>query len=600
MPRLRADFAASFCKFLVNRHGLIDSPIRIGPDMTMTSWLSHRMGLVLAVWLVIPALSTGQAESPLDRVKRAAAVSRELADMTLMLPAGENPTMKSRGLGPIFPNETGEESSVKVPFESAVRRYTAVRPWSSGYIEGPWREWPTAKAPQGPTPGDAPALRAMLEDESPDLRGLAVEALATLDQPEDAPRLAALLDDSTGSAPILARDLTGLASITVGDLPGDSTEAPKDSLDWSRRWQQRTVAAYAKDGLKLLTGREFDNKAAFHQWWKRNAEARHCLWYWQLRLQRTMDKVDYRPDFSSDVTEQVKQVAAAKIPVASQILEELKQLPPEVEAKVRLLTASNHAGGAPITGSEELFWPEAPKLRLPPERLLDLLDRKNLWDDVDWDVEHYNLFAERLGLWAHVLFKPQHAGRLRAALERERNELWWSGQAALIIGISRLHPAAKAESPDEVGTRDQILRDAAVKESDLFVRSYCAMELVRVGLPENAAFLQHIAFEPGKDRGSPDVMKGILQALARPPLDRPKRELLADIVLDDRFKDSWTRPNAQMGDDGNRTYAILAINAHAGRPLIPHEQTSALVNPATSAAELEKIRTGIRQLLEKP
>ena len=126
------------------------------------------------------------------------------------------------------------------------------------------------------------------------------------------------------------------------------------------------------------------------------------------------------------------------------------------------------------------------------------------------------------------------------------------------------------------------------------------MELVRVGLPENAAFLKHIAFEPGKDRGSPDVMEGILQALARPPLDRPKRELLADIVLDDRFKDSWTRPNAQMGDDGNRTYAILAINAHAGRPLITHEQTSALVNPATSAAELEKIQTGIRQLLEKP
>ena len=567
--------------------------------MTMTTRLSHPMRLVLSIGLAISALSTGKAESPLDRVKRAATVSRELADMTLMLPATENPTLKSRGIGPSFPNETGTESPVKVPFESQVRSYTAARPWSLGYIEGPWRERPTAKAPQGPTPGDAPALRAMLENESPDLRGLAVEALATLDQPEGAPRLAALLDDSAGSAPILARDMTGVAFITLGDLLGDSTETPKDSLDWSRRWQQRTVAAYAKDGLKLLTGREFDDKAAFHQWWKRNAEARHCLWYWQLRLQRSMDEVDYRP-YSSDVTEQVKQVAAAKIPVARQILEELKQLPPEVEAKVRLLATSNRAGGAPITGSEESFWPEPPQLRLSAERLLDLLDRKKLWDDVDWDAKQYNLLAERLGLWAHVLFKPQHASRLRAALERERDELRWSGQAALIIGISRLHPAARAGSPDEVGTRDQILRDAAVKESDLFVRSYCAMELVRVGLPENAAFLRRIAFEPSNDSGSPDVMKGIFQALARPPHHKPKRELLADIVLDERFRNNWMRTNVQMGDDMNREYAILAINAHAGRTLITQEQEAALIDPKDSAAALEKVRADIKELLEKP
>ena len=126
------------------------------------------------------------------------------------------------------------------------------------------------------------------------------------------------------------------------------------------------------------------------------------------------------------------------------------------------------------------------------------------------------------------------------------------------------------------------------------------MELVRVGLPENAAFLRRIAFEPSNDSGSPDVMKGIFQALARPPHHKPKRELLADIVLDERFRNNWMRTNVQMGDDMNREYAILAINAHAGRTLITQEQEAALIDPKDSAAALEKVRADIKELLEEP
>ena len=126
------------------------------------------------------------------------------------------------------------------------------------------------------------------------------------------------------------------------------------------------------------------------------------------------------------------------------------------------------------------------------------------------------------------------------------------------------------------------------------------MELVRAGLPENAGFLQQIAFQPTKDSGSPDVMQSILQALARPPFNKPKRDLLADIALDERFKESWTRANSRMGNDMNRVYAIWAINAHTGRTLITDEQKSALVDPARSAAALEKVRTDIKQLRRKP
>jgi hypothetical protein len=95
-------------------------------------------------------------------------------------------------------------------------------------------------------------------------------------------------------------------------------------------------------------------------------------------------------------------------------------------------------------------------------------------------------------------------------------------------------------------------------------------------------------------------MQSILKALAHPPFDKPKRELLADIVLDDRFKDSWTRINSRMGDDMNRTYAIWAINEHAGQALIPDEVKYALVDPKKSAAALEKVRSDVMQLVEKP
>lgn len=568
--------------------------------MTMMSWRYLPVGLVLSTWLALPTTSAGQSESFLDKVKASAAISRELAEVAPVLPTSEAPTPAFRGGETMFLDEANGAGQAKVPFTSQVKRYTEARPWSSASIYYPWGARYTDKSPPEPAAEDAPALGELLKNESPELRGIAAEALASLIQPEDAPLLAALLDDSSASAPILTPDGMGFWTISISNHSTEEGKAQADTLDWSWRWQPRTVAAYAKDGLFFITGRQFADKAAFQSWWKHNSEVSHCLWYWQLRMQRAMAVVDFRTELSSDMTERVRQLKTARTVVARQILDELKQLPPEVEAKVRLLAANINAGGAPITGTEEQFWPEAPDLRISPDRLLDLLDRKGLWEDVDWDANHYNLFAERLGLWADELFKPEHAGRLRAALDREKTELWWSGKAALIIGIARLHPAAKIEDMDKAGTRDQILRNAAANEADLFIRGACAEELVRRGLPDNAGFLKRIAFEPTKDSGMPDVMQSILKALAHPPFDKPKRELLADIVLDDRFKDSWTRINSRMGDDMNRTYAIWAINEHAGQALIPDEVKYALVDPKKSAAALEKVRSDVMQLVEKP
>lgn len=578
---------------------MIDPPVLISPVMSMISRMSQWIGLILALGFSNPAWGEERVESAGDWIKRAAMVSRELA-----LKGEIPPPVKE---GPAIGYIPGEESDshglnenqpMKSPLESHVSRYLETRPWLMDYGKQPLLDRFRKDTVKWPVPADADALRSLLKDADPGVRGMAAESLAILLRPEDAPALADLLDDSAESAPILSRHPS--FSGTLPFIIGTTATPPPDTFDRWHIWRRRTVADYAGKGLKLLTGREFPNKDAFQKWWQRNSDARSCLWYWQLRLQRTMDEVETRAKLITDTAEREKQLISARTHVARVILDELRQLPPEVEAKVRLLTTNSHAGGAPITGSEGQFWPEPPTLRLKADRLLELLDRRNLWTDVDWDAAHYNLLAERLGLWAEVFFKPRHAGRLRAALERERNQLWWSGQTALIIGISRLHPAAKARNPAEAGTRDRILRDAAAHEPHRFVRGYCAAELVRVGLPANAAFLHRIAFVPTKVSGFPDVMQSILEALAHPPLSESKRRLLADIVLDDRFKDSWTRPFRSIGDDMNRNYAIWAINAQAGRIVITPEQASALADPQRSAAELDKVRADIKSVFGKP
>jgi hypothetical protein len=61
--------------------------------------------------------------------------------------------------------------------------------------------------------------------------------------------------------------------------------------------------------------------------------------------------------------------------------------------------------------------------RVSPERLLELLEHKGLWKDVDWTPtgthDAYDDMARTLGNSAHLLFKGEHLGRLRAILERE-------------------------------------------------------------------------------------------------------------------------------------------------------------------------------------
>lgn len=568
---------ARMCKFFVTHRDAIDPGGAIAEIFMMKSH-DRPMGVwLVGITLALSAMVSGQMPATRERMQKAVQVSRDLADAA-------EPEEKREGEEQAQPNKA-EEKRERFPQQSHVIAYAGARSWAmryTRYFRGTAQKedgrWPVAE--------DGVELRRLLKEGDPAIRGMAAEALATLGQSENVPLPGDMLDDAAEAAPELVDRFSSQPLMVFGgNLP-----ARKEALVFSLAWQKATVAAYARKGLKRVTGRQFADKAAFLTWWSSNANARHCLWYWQQRIQREMDEAEARAGIGLDPHEQRKQCAAVKLALSRAILAELKQLPPEVEAKVRLLTTSAHAGGAPITGTEDSFWPEPPSLRVKPDRLLDLLDRKGLWDDVPWDVEHYNLLAERMGLWAQVLFRPEHVGRLRQVGKRERDNLWWSGQASLVIGISRLLPPAKKGQLDDVNTREGMLRNAVLHEPDLFARDYCAMELVKVGLPENADFLKRVAFAPGNEDGSPTMMQAILQELGRSPLSVEKRELLADIVLDERFVKSWTRQLGRMGDDMDRQHACWSINAHAGRELIGDDLKQALVDPARSAKALEKIR----------
>lgn len=550
----------------------------------------------LGIVLGISTVCAQPAPTPRQRLQQAIDVSRELAARD------EQTDDKNIVMAPQEESVRGEPVK-RFPRRSHVARYTAVRPWSGAYARAYFGQ--DADPVQWPAPEDAPALRPLLEDKDAAMRAVAAEALATLHHPEDVPKLGHLLDDTAEAAPLLGFNQSRSAMAMVA-----RPEENADALEFSRSWRKQTVAQVARRGIALMTGQSFDTQARFQAWWKLNHDAQNCLWYWQQRLERELKEVELatsparNPMRPGETWQQcharcraMKEAAWAKAHQA--IAAELRERDPEVEAKVRLLTASSRAGGAPITGSETQFWPEAPKLRLSPERLLDLLDGKDLWPDVPWTSNDArglrNLLAERVGLWAHVLLRPVDVPRLRAALRDQ--ELWWSGRAALHIGISRLLPPAPADKLDDPETRDGCLRQAIAKENDLFTRSYCARELVRIGLPANAAFLMAIAFDEKPEDRTNQMMQEILQALAAKPHTAETRRLLIAILLDKRFEPYWTRPNSTMGMDMCRQYGVHAINAHAGRELIDsYSIRDRLVDPARSAQSMAELRTLLRQL----
>lgn len=548
----------------------------------------------MAVGLVLPQVSA-QAESVRDRLQRAIDVSRELEALGVAPATGMMESMISGRNDPVR----------KVPRISHVQRYFNACPWSWESDRYFSLERALKRPAPWPTPVNSTALREQLTAADPAMRATAAEALASLMQPEDLPLLAKLLSDPARAAPGLPEP----QRFGFGFEPPEENQVQDpvaDPLSKHWCWHDVSVAVVVRGNMLLFTNQLFVDEEAFLHWWATRSDARQCLWYWESRLRRELAHAQFEasrspvsPKQAEAETDRTRRVTAARVAVEKSVLDELMKSPPEVEAKVYLLRNPGLVGNRLDTDTwldSTWNYPAPPTLRVTAERLLELLDRGNLWEDVNWDHE-YNSLAERLGMWADGLFRPEHVPRLRAALQREHDGLSKSAQAALTIGISRLLPAATPEHPDASETRDGELRQTVLHDPDPTVRTDCVMELVRVGLPVNAPLLKQLAFEiHTDDRTRSAVLSGILHALGQPPFSKAKRELLIDLVLDERFRAMWTQSISAINDETCRNRAIKAINAHAGREWISRNLGAALADPSRSAKALVQIRDRVARL----
>ncbi|MBN2686219.1 MAG: hypothetical protein JXR40_13140, partial [Pontiellaceae bacterium] len=284
-------------------------------------------------------------------------------------------------------------------------------------------------------------LREYLTAENPDIRAMTVELLALLHNPENVPSIAALLHDTAEAPPFLGYNINVEGPRSS---PRVISLTDTDPLIYSRSWRTQTVSDYARRALELMTGERFDDKAAFDQWWSVYSGGKDCLWYWQFRVNREMAAFDQfcltKIPWTGEPAEQTQgremAVQRAILDYNRQNIErELQQCSPEVEAKILLLTHNPETNFSDIKAP---LWAEAPSLRLSSDRLFELLERKNLWKDVDWSDQTYSRMAERMGLWADTLFTPNDVPRLKAVMEKERGNLSETAAQTLEEGIQRL------------------------------------------------------------------------------------------------------------------------------------------------------------------
>lgn len=553
----------------------------------MQKHIQYVIGLLLAC-----SVSASAAQPPSVREQLASVVdiSRSLAAKAVTCDAD---ILKEAVLSPVYVScerkdyREQPEGSV-FPTKEQLKEYCAARPWASAY--GPLRDC---------APGHsnlinvkyAPELRELLSDSDPAIRTLAVELLAILGQPEDAPRIAALLDQTAAGAPFLGWNMpNNMVFHQTGPYWGEA-----DSPVIQRSWRVMTAGSYARRSIYYMTGVCLDAKT-FPEWWRTHKNAKQCLWYWQQRAIHEINEIEASPypiegdQIASFETEQDSKKRA----VMQELFSDLSHESPEVEAKVKLLIANRPISPDAVS---ELTLGSPLKLRVKPERLMELLERKNLWPDVDWnDGYNYNEMTKRIALHTTQL-STKCVPRLRAVHEKNREYIHWNGNSALTIAISRLLPPAKPSDLDNLDTRDGTLRSAIRTNDDTFAKGSLAQELVAIGLSPNWSFLKEQIFaETNPMNGIPDMRTSIVRALGEPPLTLEKRTALLDLLLDTTFKPYWVQSNFTMGYSSLLEAIIKAVNAHAGYKVITDNDRQMLSNPEPTEASLADIIKKIKSL----
>lgn len=262
------------------------------------------------------------------------------------------------------------------------------------HVEMPPRTWPTL--------GDAAGLRTLLADPDGAVRSLAAEALATLHQPEDVPRLAALLGDQSPGAVTLGWSYQLNAVALFPGQPPPRRWTPEDPVP-SRTWEDRTVAASARAGLILMTGERLESRgnlsAAFQTWWKNNDLGEDAVWFWQRRLDREQDEVDTvirgMRAISGDSARRARAFDIAWDPRRKEIVRDLGERPVSIRTKIYLAVEPRFREGTWTEAIDDFFAGRDSKASAADD-ILERLDRSPDWRDVAADSRLRSRVLSRL------------------------------------------------------------------------------------------------------------------------------------------------------------------------------------------------------------
>jgi hypothetical protein len=533
---------------------------------------------------------TMQAEtvrSVRDRLSRAAAGTTELVGKAA--PASQLPPgVPQRGAWrPVVEEDQPSLQEGRFPYLADVYGYWKLRPWEPAFRSLGWTgpQVPASTTQEWPTAADGAALRELLGDTDPVIRGLAVEALATLENPDDVGRIGALLTDQVESAPALVRieSMSAMGFVLSGD---------ERAVIPTMVWAERTVSTYARAAVQLMTGHRLDGKnggnSTFVDWIQTHDHGRQSLWYWQARLERE-HRASRRqgrlfipgappPDVERLLSEASARYSAAIV----RIVAELNALPVETQAEVFLLTT--RGGGVDVTGPVNDYFPDGFKLRLGRERLIELLEGRNLWPESRDVSNASSLLLWRLGQLAPEILPKRDWPRVRSELETRGAKVWWTP-----VLESRLLPPARQGREDDLDTREGYLRNALATTTVQFASQLIAGEMVRTNLDAQWPVLTALFNDSPSGHGQ-DAREGVLQALGEAPHTTRKLRALVDLIDDPRNAPLLTQPVQAMGSDVYRRHAVWSLNAFGGQDYVPYKVLEDLAHEQRSTAALGELR----------
>jgi hypothetical protein len=238
--------------------------------------------------------------------------------------------------------------------------------------------------------------------------------------------------------------------------------------------------------------------------------------------------------------------------LAAAVRRDLTPLSDEARAKVYLLTDIGVEWDS-ATRQINAFFPEGPIFHLGRERLLELIDGRNVWVDC-LGSQAEDVLLWRLATLAPTLLPSADWPHVRQQLERRAY-----ARPGMPVLVSRLLPSAQPGAFDDPGTREGYLRKALARSSDGERRRLIAAELARANLSGQWPYLMS-RFDVDPSINREDRM-GVLDALAEAPHSVEKLTALV-AFLDDARNESLLAPQSN-GNAESRPWrsAVDAVNS---------------------------------------